>query len=54
MAQDSIEQINSKSNDNEESQSIRSEDDELSNENLNNSVQVEQNKYEFYRKFYTI
>ncbi|CAG8840799.1 20246_t:CDS:2, partial [Gigaspora margarita] len=40
IAQDSIEQINSESNNNKESQSIRSEDDELSNVDLNNSVQV--------------
>ncbi|CAG8658414.1 4839_t:CDS:2 [Gigaspora margarita] len=38
--QGSIEQINPESNDNEESQSIRSEYDELSDADLNNSVQV--------------
>ncbi|CAG8657562.1 12547_t:CDS:2 [Gigaspora margarita] len=40
MAQDSIEQINPESNDNKKSQSIRSEDDELSDADLNNSSQV--------------
>ncbi|CAG8698037.1 33837_t:CDS:2, partial [Gigaspora margarita] len=40
IAQDSIEQINPESNNNEESQSIRSEDDELSDADLNNLVQV--------------
>ncbi|CAG8691445.1 20020_t:CDS:10 [Gigaspora margarita] len=52
-AQDSIEQINPESNDNKESQSIRSEDDELNDADLNNSSQVEQNEHEFYGKFHT-
>ncbi|RIB28271.1 hypothetical protein C2G38_2028681 [Gigaspora rosea] len=50
MVQDSIEHINY---DNEESQSIRSEDNELSDMDLNNSVQVEQKEHEIYRKFPT-
>ncbi|CAG8817099.1 41129_t:CDS:2, partial [Gigaspora margarita] len=53
MAQDSIEQINPESNNNKESQSIRFEDDELSDADLNNSSQVEQNEHEFYGKFHT-
>ncbi|RIB03574.1 hypothetical protein C2G38_2224673 [Gigaspora rosea] len=52
-AQDSVEHINSEFNNNEELQSIRSEDDELSDVDLNNSVQMEQKEHKFYEKFHT-
>ncbi|CAG8720535.1 2575_t:CDS:2, partial [Racocetra fulgida] len=52
LVQDSLEYNNPEPDDNEELRSIRSDDDELSDVDLNNSAQ-EQNEHEFYGKFHT-